>query len=84
MLTNNKGSIPIIFLVTDGAVEDDRKICDGMRSHLTNEGSIHPRIHSFGVGRFLFCNAVGNISSIPKHFFLREVGCSIHDSLSSC
>ncbi|KAH7572044.1 hypothetical protein JRO89_XS04G0191700 [Xanthoceras sorbifolium] len=59
MLTNTRGSIPIIFLVTDGAVEDDRHICDLMKSRLTNGGSICPRIYSFGIGSY--CN----------HYFLR-------------
>ncbi|KAH9804688.1 VWFA domain-containing protein [Citrus sinensis] len=59
MLTNSRGSIPIIFLVTDGAVEDERQICDAMKSRLTNGGSICPRIYTFGIGSY--CN----------HYFLR-------------
>lgn len=54
MLTNCRGSIPIIFLVTDGAVEDERQICDAMKSRLTNGGSICPRIYTFGIGSY--CN----------------------------
>ncbi|XVF35154.1 hypothetical protein REPUB_Repub18cG0120500 [Reevesia pubescens] len=59
MLSNTRGSIPMIFLVTDGAVEDERNICDWMKKHLTNGGSLCPRIHTFGIGSF--CN----------HYFLR-------------
>lgn len=59
MLTNSRGSIPIIFLVTDGAVEDERHICDAMKSRLTNGGSICPRIYTFGIGSY--CN----------HYFLQ-------------
>ncbi|KAK4854618.1 hypothetical protein QYF36_026815 [Acer negundo] len=59
MLTDTRGSIPIIFLVTDGAVEDDRRICDLMKSRLTNGGPICPRIYTFGIGSY--CN----------HYFLR-------------
>ncbi|XVF48866.1 hypothetical protein PTKIN_Ptkin03bG0222900 [Pterospermum kingtungense] len=59
MLSNTRGSIPIIFLVTDGAVEDERNICDQMKKRLTNGGSLCPRIHTFGIGSF--CN----------HYFLR-------------
>ncbi|KAA8534761.1 hypothetical protein F0562_029797 [Nyssa sinensis] len=59
MLSNTRDSIPIIFLITDGAVEDERHICDFMKSHLTNQGSICPRIYTFGIGSF--CN----------HYFLR-------------
>ncbi|XP_022749989.1 inter-alpha-trypsin inhibitor heavy chain H4-like isoform X6 [Durio zibethinus] len=59
MLSNTRGSIPIIFLVTDGAVEDEKNICDWMKKRLTNGGSLCPRIHTFGIGSF--CN----------HYFLR-------------
>ncbi|XP_044472006.1 von Willebrand factor A domain-containing protein DDB_G0286969 isoform X3 [Mangifera indica] len=54
MLSNTHGSIPTIFLVTDGAVENERHICDMMKSHLTNGGSICPHIYTFGIG--LYCN----------------------------
>ncbi|XP_022732726.1 inter alpha-trypsin inhibitor, heavy chain 4-like isoform X2 [Durio zibethinus] len=59
MLSNTRGSIPMIFLVTDGAVEDERNICDWMKKRLKNGGSLCPRIHTFGIGSF--CN----------HYFLR-------------
>lgn len=59
LLSNSKGSIPIIFLVTDGAVEDERQICDVMKKRLANEDAISPRIYTFGIGSF--CN----------HYFLR-------------
>lgn len=59
MLSKSGGSIPFIFLVTDGAVEDERHICDIMKSHITGGGSIHPRICTFGIGSY--CN----------HHFLR-------------
>lgn len=52
-------SVPLIFLVTDGSVEDERHICDVARSHLTDQKSICPRICTFGIG--LYCN----------HYFLR-------------
>ncbi|KAL6974621.1 hypothetical protein U1Q18_028805 [Sarracenia purpurea var. burkii] len=59
MLCNTSDSIPMLFLITDGAVEDERQICDVMKSRLTSRGSICPRIHTFGIGTF--CN----------HYFLR-------------
>ncbi|XP_024032639.1 uncharacterized protein LOC112095188, partial [Morus notabilis] len=59
MLSNARSSTPIIFLVTDGAVEDERQICDVMRTHLKDRGSKCPRIYTFGIG--VFCN----------HYFLR-------------
>ncbi|KAE8687571.1 TMEM184C protein [Hibiscus syriacus] len=59
MLSNTTGSVPMIFLTTDGAVEDERNICDRMKKLSTNKGSLSPRIHTFGIGSF--CN----------HYFLR-------------
>lgn len=53
MLSNTRDSIPIIFLVTDGAVEDERHICDVMKKRLTEAGSIAPRICTFGIGEGL-------------------------------
>ncbi|GLT62863.1 hypothetical protein SLA2020_354660 [Shorea laevis] len=59
MLMNTSGTIPIIFLVTDGAVEDEKRICDVIKSRLANGESLCPRIYTFGIGSF--CN----------HYFLR-------------
>lgn len=55
LLSNSKGSIPIIFLVTDGAVEDERQICDVMKKRLANEDAISPRIYTFGIGNGMLC-----------------------------
>ncbi|XP_075675322.1 uncharacterized protein LOC142644630 [Castanea sativa] len=59
MLSHVRGSVPIIFLVTDGAVEDERHICDTMKNYLRDGRPICPRIFTFGIGSF--CN----------HYFLR-------------
>nr|GMD35372.1 von Willebrand factor A domain-containing protein DDB_G0286969-like [Ipomoea batatas] len=59
MLSDMSKTIPIIFLITDGAVEDERHICDVMKSYLTKDRTICPRVYTLGVGRF--CN----------HYFLR-------------
>lgn len=59
LLPNGPSSIPMIFLVTDGAVEDERKICDLMKDNVKDKGSIPPRIYTVGIGSF--CN----------HYFLR-------------
>lgn len=50
MLCNTRDAIPMVFLITDGSVEDERQICDAMSSLLTNQGSICPRVHTFGIG----------------------------------
>ncbi|XP_021691763.2 uncharacterized protein LOC110673065 isoform X2 [Hevea brasiliensis] len=59
IVSNTQGSFPVIFLITDGAVEEERHICDLMESHLTGKGSLCPRIYTFGIGTY--CN----------HYFLR-------------
>ena len=50
MLSRVQGSLPIIFLVTDGSVEDERHICDTVKKHMINKESICPRIYTFGIG----------------------------------
>ncbi|KAJ4958791.1 hypothetical protein NE237_025902 [Protea cynaroides] len=59
MLSNTCDSIPLIFLITDGSVEDERQICEVMKSNLKKRGSMAPRISSLGIG--LYCN----------HYFLQ-------------
>ncbi|KAK9281392.1 hypothetical protein L1049_004292 [Liquidambar formosana] len=59
MLAKSTDSIPLIFLITDGSVEDERHICNVMKGHLTNAESICPRICTFGIGSY--CN----------HYFLK-------------
>ncbi|KAK9075939.1 hypothetical protein SSX86_004269 [Deinandra increscens subsp. villosa] len=60
MFSGNRTSLPMVFFVTDGAVENDRQICKVMQKQVKNKGSEpFPRIHTFGIGSF--CN----------HYFLR-------------
>ncbi|CAH9118576.1 unnamed protein product [Cuscuta europaea] len=64
-------SIPIIFIITDGAVEDEREICEVIRDNLTKVGSNSPRICTFGIG--YYCN----------HYFLQmvaSIGRGYHDA----
>ncbi|KAJ1437118.1 von Willebrand factor, type A [Sesbania bispinosa] len=49
MLSGARSSIPIIFLVTDGTVEDERQICDMIKNHMINGESISPRIYTLGI-----------------------------------
>ena len=51
MLSNTRGSVPMIFFVTDGSVEDERHICNVMKKRLASGGSVSPRIHTFGLGK---------------------------------
>lgn len=52
-------SIPLIFLITDGAVEDEKDICNTMKDRLLDGGINSPRICTFGIGSY--CN----------HYFLQ-------------
>ncbi|KAE9605826.1 putative von Willebrand factor, type A [Lupinus albus] len=53
-------SISLIFLVTDGAVNDEREICNFVKNYVTSAQSIRtPRLCTFGIG--LYCN----------HYFLQ-------------
>ncbi|GLT98803.1 hypothetical protein SLE2022_162830 [Rubroshorea leprosula] len=54
MLMNSSGTIPIIFLVINGAVEDEKHIYDVMKRHLAIGESLCPRIYTFGIGSL--CN----------------------------
>lgn len=48
--------LPIIFLITDGTVEDEKDICHAMKGHLMKEGLTSPRICTFGIGEaFSIC-----------------------------
>ncbi|KAK2982220.1 hypothetical protein RJ640_009152 [Escallonia rubra] len=71
MLSGTRNSLPVIFLVTDGSVEDERNICDVVKRHASSQGSLSPRIYTFGIGTF--CN----------HYFLRMlalIGRGQHDA----
>ncbi|KAJ8774234.1 hypothetical protein K2173_009665 [Erythroxylum novogranatense] len=59
LLAETVDSIPLIFLVTDGTVEDERDICKYVKDSLTNRRPICPRICTFGIGTY--CN----------HYFLQ-------------
>ncbi|KAI3443544.1 hypothetical protein Pfo_000209 [Paulownia fortunei] len=73
MLSDSCNPIPIILLITDGAVEDERHICDIMKSQLASQKNVCPRIYTLGIGTF--CN----------HYFLRMlamIGRGHHDAAS--
>ncbi|KAK6148761.1 hypothetical protein DH2020_016286 [Rehmannia glutinosa] len=63
--------LPIVFLITDGAVEDEKDICDAMKGHLMKGGLTTPRICTFGIGSY--CN----------HYFLQmlaQIGRGYYDA----
>ncbi|GJY45152.1 amino acid permease 6-like protein, partial [Tanacetum coccineum] len=43
-------SIPLIFLITHGTVEDERDICNMVKDHAVNGKLNSPRICTFGIG----------------------------------
>lgn len=49
-LSNCHDSLPQIYLVTDGSVDDERNICHTVKSQLVDRGSKSPRISTFGLG----------------------------------
>ncbi|XP_065868994.1 uncharacterized protein [Euphorbia lathyris] len=59
LLAETTDSIPLILLVTDGAVEDERDICNFVKDCLKSAGPISPRICTLGIGTY--CN----------HYFLQ-------------
>ncbi|KAL4584423.1 hypothetical protein LXL04_009024 [Taraxacum kok-saghyz] len=64
-------SIPLVFLITDGSVEDEKDICNVMKDHVINGGVNSPRISTFGIGSY--CN----------HYFLQmlaNMGRGCYDS----
>ncbi|XP_022857885.1 uncharacterized protein LOC111378842 isoform X3 [Olea europaea var. sylvestris] len=71
-IVSKTGSVlPIIFLITDGTVEDEKDICHAMKGHLMKEGLTSPRICTFGIGSY--CN----------HYFLKmlaEIGRGYYDA----
>ena len=46
------GSVPLIFLVTDGAVDNEREICNFVKSNVTSGQSVcTPRLCTYGIGK---------------------------------
>uniref|UniRef100_A0A2N9IBF9 VWFA domain-containing protein n=1 Tax=Fagus sylvatica TaxID=28930 RepID=A0A2N9IBF9_FAGSY len=54
LLANTIDSIPLIFLITDGSVEDEKEIFNNMKDCLKSGESICPRISTFGIDTINF------------------------------
>ncbi|KAJ0701484.1 putative von Willebrand factor A-like domain superfamily [Helianthus annuus] len=54
MVGKTSESVPLIFLITDGTVEDERDICNMIKCSLVDGGMNSPRICTFGIGSY--CN----------------------------
>lgn len=50
MVAKSGDSVPLIFLITDGAVENERDICNDMKKRLLDGGPNYPCICTFGIG----------------------------------
>lgn len=49
-LENFPEAVPYVFLITDGAVANERDICQIMQSRIAALGPRAPRISTFGIG----------------------------------
>jgi uncharacterized protein YegL len=74
MLSNVRRSVPIIFLVTDGTVEDERQTCDMIKNKITGE-SIFPRLYTFGIGiiSHTHTHTLNQHSNIVSHYYQVEI-----------
>ncbi|XP_074348600.1 uncharacterized protein LOC141687284 isoform X2 [Apium graveolens] len=71
IVAETSDSVPLIFLITDGAVVNERDICNDVRKRLLDEGLSCPHISTFGIGSY--CN----------HYFLNmlaQIGKGYHDA----
>lgn len=50
MVAKASDSVPLIFLITDGAVANERDICNDVKERLLDEGLSCPHISTFGIG----------------------------------
>lgn len=50
MVAKNSELIPLIFLIADGTVEDERDICNMMKFSHVDGGLSSPWIFAFGIG----------------------------------
>lgn len=74
MLSGSQQSVPMIFFLTDGAVENERQICEVMIKQLKNQGSgICPRVYTFGIGNDFATDLVLLQATLALH----EFNCSI-------
>merc|ERR1719224_239802 len=59
----NPGAVPMVFVITDGAVEDEREICTFVERAFKKGGAdpaaMLPRVNTFGIGRY------------ANHYFLK-------------
>ncbi len=62
-----RAGVPYVFLLTDGAVDNERSICRHLEAYQARPpapGTMHARVSTFAIGPF--CN----------HFFLKQLAAS--------
>lgn len=72
LLSTVPDAVPYVFLITDGAVDNEREICKSMQALIAAAGPRAPRISTFGIGTF--CN----------YFFLKmlaSIGRGLNDAV---
>lgn len=72
LLNTVTDAVPYVFLITDGAVDNEREICKSMQAAIQAAGPRAPRISTFGIG--MFCN----------YFFLKmlaSIGRGLNDAV---
>lgn len=57
MISKSSEIISLIFLITDGTVEDELDVCDVVKGQLTTGDLSSPRICTFGIGE-TYCKLV--------------------------
>ena len=51
----SNSTMPFLFLITDGAVENERDICNVVKDYCAERSGLDfPRISTFGLGKYLF------------------------------
>ncbi|KHN39616.1 Inter-alpha-trypsin inhibitor heavy chain H5 [Glycine soja] len=90
LLEKSTDSVPLIFLVTDGAVEDERDICNFAKSYVSSGQLVRtPRIYTFGIGKnssflfYLYSSANSFRGLYCNHYFLQmlaQIGRGHYDS----
>ncbi|XP_076890407.1 uncharacterized protein LOC143541471 [Bidens hawaiensis] len=70
MVGKSSDSIPLIFVITDGTVEDEREICNMMRHHIDVNGQLNsPRIYTFSIGSYCNNYFLQMLANIARGYF---------------
>nr|GMC78066.1 von Willebrand factor A domain-containing protein DDB_G0285981-like isoform X2 [Ipomoea batatas] len=79
MISKSKHSIPLLFLITDGTVEDEREICEVIRCQLTKGGLNSPRICTICLKDFSQYRYLDYSSPSSQFFFIDADDSSKHE-----